>query len=338
MLNIFEVSETNKMIEQENLDVRTITLGISLLDCIDSDLDKLNEKIYGKITMLAKELVSTGNDIEKEFGIPIVNKRISVTPIALVGGAACKAPEDFVSIAKTLDKFTELSFELINELTARKKQYEYYRNLLLNYDEGKSIIKKFKWMTIKDVCNNICSGGTPNSKNKAYYNGTIPWLRTQEVDFAPIYNTEICISDEGLNNSSAKWIPKNSVIVAMYGATVGKVAYTEIPLTTNQACCNLEVNENIAIFKYVYYWLANNYEYIKSLGQGSQTNINVQIVKNLKIPVPSIREQEQVVSILDCFDKLCNDHSEGLPAEIEARRKQYEYYRDKLLSFEEVKA
>lgn len=104
MLNIFEVNETNKMIEQENLDVRTITLGISLLDCIDSDLDKLNQNIYNKITGLAKNLVSTGQEIEKEFGIPIVNKRISVTPIGLVGGSACKSPEDFVEIAKTLDK------------------------------------------------------------------------------------------------------------------------------------------------------------------------------------------------------------------------------------------
>jgi hypothetical protein len=104
MINIFEVNETNKMIEQENLDVRTITLGISLLDCIDSDLDKVNENIYNKITRLAKNLVPTGQEIEKEFGIPIVNKRISVTPIALVGGAACKTPEDFVTIAKTLDK------------------------------------------------------------------------------------------------------------------------------------------------------------------------------------------------------------------------------------------
>ena len=104
MINIFEVNETNKMIEHENLDVRTITLGISLLDCIDSDLDKVNENIYNKITTVAKDLVATGAQIEKEYGIPIVNKRISVTPIALVGGAACKCPDDFVTIAKTLDK------------------------------------------------------------------------------------------------------------------------------------------------------------------------------------------------------------------------------------------
>ena len=103
MINFTEVMETNQMIEKENLDVRTITLGISLLDCIDSNLETLVQKIYDKITRTAKELVPTGAAIEKEFGIPVVNKRISVTPIALVGGAAAKSPEDFVEIAKTLD-------------------------------------------------------------------------------------------------------------------------------------------------------------------------------------------------------------------------------------------
>lgn len=104
MINLREVTETNDMIQKENLDVRTITMGISLLDCIDSDLDKLNEKIYNKIYESAKDLVATGEKIARDFGVPIVNKRISVTPIALVGGAACKTPEDFVTIAQTLDK------------------------------------------------------------------------------------------------------------------------------------------------------------------------------------------------------------------------------------------
>ncbi len=103
MINLFEVVETNEMITRENLDVRTITLGISLLDCIDSDLERLKEKIYQKIFDAAKDLVKTGEEIAGEFGIPIVNKRISVTPIALIGGAACKTIQDFASIAKTLD-------------------------------------------------------------------------------------------------------------------------------------------------------------------------------------------------------------------------------------------
>lgn len=103
MINIWEVNETNKMVEQENLDVRTITIGISLLDCMDADLDRLNQKIYDRITTVAKDLVKVGKEIERDYCIPIVNKRISVTPIAMVGSAACKTPEDYVTIAKTLD-------------------------------------------------------------------------------------------------------------------------------------------------------------------------------------------------------------------------------------------
>lgn len=119
MINFFEVNETNKMIEQENLDVRTITMGISLLDCIDSDIAKVNENIYNKITKYAAKLVETGEEISREFGIPVVNKRISVTPIALVGGAACKTVDDYVSIAKTLDKAaTEVGVNFIGGFSA----------------------------------------------------------------------------------------------------------------------------------------------------------------------------------------------------------------------------
>ena len=107
MITLGEVFETNEMIWNEHLDVRTITLGISLLDCITDDINKLNDNIYKKITETAKDLVKTGDEIGKEFGIPIVNKRISVTPIALVGNSACKTEDDFVSIAKTLDRAAE---------------------------------------------------------------------------------------------------------------------------------------------------------------------------------------------------------------------------------------
>ena len=104
MINIYEVTETNKMVEKENLDVRTITLGINLLDCASENLEEVNEKIYKKITTLAKDLVKTGEEISREIGIPIVNKRISITPISLVGASCCKTPDDYVTIAKTLDK------------------------------------------------------------------------------------------------------------------------------------------------------------------------------------------------------------------------------------------
>lgn len=104
MINIYEVNETNAMIDKENLDVRTITMGISLLDCADSSLEKVKNAVYDRITSLARNLVKTGEDIGREFGIPIVNKRISVTPVAMVGQSACRSADDYVEIAKILDK------------------------------------------------------------------------------------------------------------------------------------------------------------------------------------------------------------------------------------------
>lgn len=119
MINLFEVAETNKMIEQENLDVRTITIGISLLDCMDHDIDVLCQNIYKKITSIAKDLVKTGEEIERKYGIPIVNKRISITPIGFVGANACKSPKDFVKIAKTLDQCAhELNVNFIGGYSA----------------------------------------------------------------------------------------------------------------------------------------------------------------------------------------------------------------------------
>ena len=239
-------------------------------------------------------------------------------------------------IVRILDKFTALEAELEAELDCRKRQYEYYRNQLLSFDvinvDGQRT-NNVTWLTIEDISNNISSGGTPRSNIAAYYGGNIPWLRTQEVNFSEIWDTEIKITEEGMNSSSAKYIPANCVIVAMYGATVGRVGINKIPLTTNQACANIEVDDSIAFYKYVYYYLSSQYKYIKSLGTGSQTNINAGIVRKLKIPIPSLAEQQRIVSILDKFEALTTSISEGLPKEIELRRKQYEYYRNQLLSF-----
>lgn len=231
-------------------------------------------------------------------------------------------------IVHILDDFTLLSAELSAELKARKKQFEFYRNKLFENIKEKSIIKK-----VQDISKNISSGGTPLTSISEYYGGNIPWLRTQEVNFGEIWDTGVKITNLALNNSSAKMIPANCVIVAMYGATVGKVGINKIPLTTNQACCNIEVDEKIVNYKYLFYWLSERYEYIKSLGQGSQTNINSKIVKELEVPIPSLKEQCRIVEILDKLDKITNNISEGLPYEIKLRQEQYEYYRDKLLNF-----
>lgn len=233
-------------------------------------------------------------------------------------------------IVRILDTFTELEKELEKELEARKKQYEFYREQLLSFNESIPVI------TLKDVCMNISSGGTPLKNKKEFYNGDIPWLRTQEVKFNEIYKTENFITELAIKNSFAKWIPANCVIIAISGATAGRSAINKIPLTTNQHCCNLEINSDLALYKFVYYWVAYNYENIKNLGRGAREDLNVGIISKFKIPLPPLEEQERIVNILDRFDALCNDLTCGLPAEIEARKKQYAYYRDKLLTFKNI--
>ena len=192
-----------------------------------------------------------------------------------------------------------------------------------------------EYKKIKDISKKITSGGTPKTDINSYYGGDIPWLRTQEIDFGDILDTGIKITQQGLDNSSAKWIPKNCVIIAMYGATVGKVGINKIPMTTNQACCNIDVDTNQALYRYVFYFLWSKYEYIKSLGQGSQTNINAQIVKEIVISIPPLPVQEEIVRILDTFTELTTELTTELAAELTMRKQQYEYYRDSLLTFGE---
>ena len=160
MINIKEVIETNQMIEKENLDVRTITLGISLLDCMDSNLDELNRKIYEKITRLAKDLVATGNRIGREYGIPVVNKRISVTPIALIGAAACHCPADYVEIAKTLDCIAkEVGVNFIGGYSAlvSKGMTSAERYLIESIPEALSVTER--------VCSSVNVGSTKTGIN-----------------------------------------------------------------------------------------------------------------------------------------------------------------------------
>ncbi len=233
-------------------------------------------------------------------------------------------------IVRVLDFFAELEAEL----EARRAQYAYYRDKLLDFDSRGGV----SWMPLNEICTRVCSGGTPSRKNPSYFIGDIPWLKTQEVDYRDVYSTMEHISQDALECSSAKLVPANCVIVAMYGATAAKVAINKIPLATNQACCNLQIDGSRALYRYVFYWLSREYLELKDLGEGSQNNISGEKVKKFPIPIPPLEEQGRIVSILDKFDVLVNDISQGIPAEIEARRKQYEYYRDKLLTFKEKAA
>ena len=164
-------------------------------------------------------------------------------------------------------------------------------------------MEEYDRMEIQHICSNICSGGTPKSTVEEYYGGIIPWLNTKEINFNRIYKTEKTITDEGLNNSSAKWIPAKSVIVAMYGATAGKTAITQIPLTTNQACCNLTIDSTKADYRFVFYALCNDYAYLASLANGgAQQNLNAQQIREFEMPYPSLEEQECIADILSSID------------------------------------
>lgn len=262
---------------------------------------------------------------QQKGGIPAVSKKqveefkVPVPPLEVQR-----------EIVHVLDSFTLLTAELAAELAARQKQYEFYRDELLNTDENR--------IELKQVVKKASSGSTPNKKNIEYYEGgMIPWIRTQDVKFNEITAVDSFITEKAVQETSAKWIPENCVIVAISGATAGRCAINKIKATTNQHCLNMIVDESKALYKYVFYCVANQYEELIARKQGARGDLNSSLILSLKIPVPPLSEQQRIVDILDRFDALCNDITSGLPAEIEARKKQYEYYRDKLLTFKELK-
>lgn len=172
---------------------------------------------------------------------------------------------------------------------------------------------------ISDVCANVYSGGTPNKKHDEYYaGGNIPWLNTSEIKFNRIYATEKFITDEGYSASSAKWVPANAIIVAMYGATAARVAISKIPLTTNQACCNLIIDASKADYRYVYYWLCSRYTQLAALANGgAQQNLNAGQIKDFPIALPHIDVQRKIADLLSTFDdkiEVNNEINENLVA------------------------
>ena len=166
---------------------------------------------------------------------------------------------------------------------------------------------------IGDICKKVCSGGTPTSSNPDYYDGGIPWLNTNEVNFCNIYSTNKTISEDGLNHSAAKYIPVNSIIVAMYGVTAGKCAVAKIPLTTNQACCNLIIDEEKAHYQYVYHFLKLQSDNLNKLANGgAQQNLNSIIIKKFKIALPALDIQHRIASILSAYDNLIENNNKRI--------------------------
>ncbi|NCA93390.1 restriction endonuclease subunit S [bacterium] len=233
---------------------------------------------------------------------------------------------------------TELLTELTIELTARKKQYEYYCNLLLNFEGERN--KKVPWISLGEVCI-VQSGGTPSKAKHEYWeNGEIKWLgSTVCQNQKKIENVTNYISELGLKKSSAKIMKNGTTLIALVGATIGKIAFLTFEAAINQNIAGVYPKDTSRLNpSYLFYACGKLYDDFTRLSQGKLAMANLSFVRGLKIPIPPLEEQERIVSILDRFDTLCNDMTIGLPAEIEARRKQYEYYRDKLLTFKEAKA
>ena len=237
-------------------------------------------------------------------------------------------------IVKVLDTFTELGKELGKELEKRKQQYEYYRNKLLTPENMNSDVKYF---TIEEAFN-MKNGYTPSKNNSSFWeNGTIPWFRMEDIrENGRILNDSLLhITQQAVKGN--KLFPANSIIVAT-SATIGEHCLITVPFLANQRFfCLSPKKENIFNMKYIFYYMFIVDEWCKeNTTISSFASVDMAKFKKLKIPVPSLAEQERIVEILDKFDSLINDISEGLPAEINARKQQYEHYRNKLLTFDEV--
>lgn len=248
-----------------------------------------------------------------------------------------------IELVRILDEYsasvTALQQELEKELTARKKQYEYYRDLLLDFDVHEGGTNECEWRTIKEIFD-IRNGYTPSKSNVEYWeNGIIPWFRMDDIreNGRILSNSIQHIARKGVKKSGI--FPANSLIMSTT-ATIGEHALIKTNFVCNQqiTCFSLKQEYSSKInIKFVFYLFFNFGEWCRNNvnNGGGLPIINTAKLSTYKIPIPTIEKQKRIVSILDRFDKLCNDISGGLPAEIEARRKQYEYYRDKLLSFKE---
>ena len=308
--------------------------------------DKLNQR-YLYFLLMSKQAYLKNNvrksSIPRLPRIALENMEIPVPPLSV--------QENIVKILDRFDKLNnDMSEGLPAEIEARKKQYEYYRDTLLSFDDKAcshivkvererelTRIKAIKWLSIQDLFN-LRNGYTPSkSKSEYWTNGTIPWFRMEDIrENGHILNDSI----QHITPIAVKGnlFPANSIILAT-SATIGEHALITVDSLANQRFTYLNVkNEysNQLNMKYVFYYFFKIDEWCKNnLNVSSFASVDMDKFKKLKFLIPPLEEQERIVSILDRFDKLCNDISEGLPAEIEARQKQYEYYRDKLLSFKE---
>ncbi|WP_371163946.1 restriction endonuclease subunit S [Buchananella felis] len=238
-------------------------------------------------------------------------------------------------IVEILDKFSrleaELEADLEAELEARNTQLNAVRESLFTN------LEDYTTAPLSTITVESYSGMTPRATEKRYYDGgTIPWLRSQDINFNIIQNATSFITEKALRETSLQMIPSNCLIVAISGASAGRSATNAFPTTTNQHCCCLKIDASKADLRYVYHWLASNYLVLKNMGRGARGDLNHSIIKSLPIKLPPIEVQQSCARMLDNLSNLVSSHVDGLPAEITARRQQYEYYRDRLLTFKEL--
>ena len=273
------------------------------------------------------DLIATfyrGSGIKHPSMQKVLDLKIPVPPIAVQR-----------EIVRILDNFTELTEELTEELTARKKQYEYYRDELLNLE---SRIKNVEWKKLGDVC--AFQNGFAFKSNLFRGEGS-PIIRITNIQSnGIIVSNLVYFNKEDYSEDFDKYrLDLGDIVIAMSGATTGKIGYnnTDKIYYMNQRVGKFIPNKKVLNKRFLYHYLLtqSNFFYVLA-GGGAQPNLSSEKLKQITLPIPSLAEQERIVAILDRFDKLCNDISQGLPAEIEARKKQYEYYRDKLLTFKEL--
>ncbi|EGS6838775.1 restriction endonuclease subunit S [Salmonella enterica subsp. enterica serovar Agona] len=280
------------------------------------------------------------HDFKSGGGVPHVYPR-DVSPI-LIPIPCPDNPERSLAIqseiVRILDKFTALTAELTAELTMRKKQYNYYRDQLLSFDDD-----EVEWKTLGEI-GTWHGGGTPSkSRSEFWEDGSIPWISPKDMGRPIVDTSEDYITEEAVEQSSTKLVPANSIAIVVRSSILDKVmpsALIPVPATFNQDMkvviphCNISPN-------YIAHIMRSRGDDILRAAKksgGSVASIDSKKLFSFRIPVPHLNEQKRIVNILDKFDTLANSITEGLPREIELRQKQYEYYRDLLFSFPKPEA
>ncbi|MDE7162589.1 MAG: restriction endonuclease subunit S [Clostridia bacterium] len=294
-----------------------ITNVCGLLEVIDESV--LIKFLFYVLSVEANKHVSAGMGNPKLMSNVMASIKIPLPPLAVQR-----------EIVQILDKFTLLSAELTAELTARRKQYEFYRDKLLQYD---ITIPKHLLTEIFDTRN----GYTPSTNNKEFWESNdLPWFRMEDIrENGRILND--AIQHVSFSAVKGKPFPANSIIVST-SATIGEHALITCESLANQRFTYLMLKDEFKQkynIKFLFYYCYLLDEYCKNnLNQGSFASVDMKKFNNFEFPLPPLDVQERIVNVLENFDAICSDLGIGLPAEIEKRQQQYEYYRDKLLTFD----